>query len=86
MGQSRPLFNFIFRSFLITISIQIEKSVDGVLGIRTRVPIFVSYINLSIANSKEKTKIMTEETGNGSIVRAKKSLKLFWQVLALSNT
>ena len=27
---------FIFRSFLITISIQIEKSVDGVLGIRTR--------------------------------------------------
>ena len=25
-----------FRSFLITISIQIEKSVDGVLGIQTR--------------------------------------------------
>ena len=38
MGQSRPLFVY-FRSFLIptTISIiQIEKSVDGVLGIRTR--------------------------------------------------
>ena len=34
MGQSRPLFVY-FRSFL-TISIQIEKSVDGVLGIRTR--------------------------------------------------
>ena len=33
-GQSRPLFVY-FRSFLITISIQIEKSVDGVLGIRT---------------------------------------------------
>ena len=32
MGQSRPLFVY----FLITISItQIEKSVDGVLGIRT---------------------------------------------------
>ena len=30
------LFLFIFCSFLITISIQIEKSVDGVLGIRTR--------------------------------------------------
>ena len=33
MGQSRPLFVY-FRSFL-TISIQIEKSIDGVLGIRT---------------------------------------------------
>ena len=31
------LFLFIFRSFLVTISIiQIEKRVDGVLGIRTR--------------------------------------------------
>ena len=35
MGQSRPLFVY-FHSFLVTISIQIEKSVDGVLGIRTR--------------------------------------------------
>ena len=36
MGQSRPLFVY-FRDFLNTISIiQIEKSVDGVLGIRTR--------------------------------------------------
>ena len=36
MGQSRPLFVY-FRYFLDTISIiQIEKSVDGVLGIRTR--------------------------------------------------
>ena len=35
MGQSRPLFVY-FRSFRVTISIQIEKSVDGVLGIRTR--------------------------------------------------
>ena len=36
MGQSRPLFVY-FRSFLITISIiQIEKSIDGVLGIQTR--------------------------------------------------
>ena len=36
MGQSRPLFVY-FRYFLNTISIiQIEKSVDGVLGIRTR--------------------------------------------------
>ena len=35
MGQSRPLFVY-FRSFLNTISIQIEKSVDGVLRIRTR--------------------------------------------------
>ena len=34
MGQSRPLFVY-FRSF-ITISIQIEKSIDGVLGIQTR--------------------------------------------------
>ena len=34
MGQSRHLFVH-FRSFLITISIQIEKSIDGVLGIRT---------------------------------------------------
>ena len=34
MGQSRPLFVY-FRSFL-TISIQIEKSIDGVLGIRTQ--------------------------------------------------
>ena len=36
MGQSRPLFVY-FRHFLGTILIiQIEKSVDGVLGIRTR--------------------------------------------------
>ena len=36
MGQSRPLFVY-FRYFLETISlIQIEKSVDGVLGNRTR--------------------------------------------------
>ena len=36
MGQSRPLFVY-FHYFLDTISIiQIEKSVDGVLGIRTR--------------------------------------------------
>ena len=34
MGQSRPLFVY-FGSFLIIISIQIEKSMDGVLGIRT---------------------------------------------------
>ena len=34
MGQSRPLFVY-FRHFLITISI-IEKSIEGVLGIRTR--------------------------------------------------
>ena len=38
MGQSRPLFVY-FRYFLNTISlIQIEKSVDGVLGIRTQGP------------------------------------------------
>ena len=36
MGQSRPLFVY-FRYFLDTISIiQIEKSVDGVLGIQTQ--------------------------------------------------
>ena len=35
MGQSRPLF-CLFSLFLVTISIQIEKRVDGVLGIRTR--------------------------------------------------
>ena len=36
MGQSRPLFVY-FRYFLNTISIiQIEKSLDGVLGIQTR--------------------------------------------------
>ena len=36
MGRSRPLFVY-FRTFLITISIiQIEKSVDGVLGIQTQ--------------------------------------------------
>ena len=34
MGQSRPLFVY-FHSFLVTISKQIEKSIDGVLGIRT---------------------------------------------------
>ena len=34
-GQSRPLFVY-FCFFLITISIQIEKSIDGMLGIRTR--------------------------------------------------
>ena len=35
MGQSRPLFVY-FRYFLTTISImQIEKGIDGVLGIRT---------------------------------------------------
>ena len=35
-GQSRPLFDY-FRSFLVTISIvQIEKSIYGVLWIRTR--------------------------------------------------
>ena len=32
MGQSRPLFVY-FHSFLVTMSIQIEISVDGVLGI-----------------------------------------------------
>ena len=36
MGQSRPLFVY-FHYFLDTISIiQIEKSLDNVLGIRTR--------------------------------------------------
>ena len=35
MGQYRPLFVY-FRSFLIIISTQIEKSIDDVLGIRTR--------------------------------------------------
>ena len=35
MGQSRPLFVY-FRSFLVTILIQIEKSVDGEIGIRTQ--------------------------------------------------
>ena len=34
MGQSRPLLVY-FRSLLVTISIKIEKSIDGVLGIRT---------------------------------------------------
>ena len=34
MGQSRPLFVY-FRSFLVTFSIiQIEKSIDDVLGIQ----------------------------------------------------
>ena len=32
MGQSRPLFVY-FCSFLVTISRQTEKSVDGALGI-----------------------------------------------------
>ena len=32
MDQSLPLFVY-FRSFLITISIQFEKSIDGMLGI-----------------------------------------------------
>ena len=35
MGHSRPLFVY-FRPFLVKTSIQIEKSIDGVLGIRTR--------------------------------------------------
>ena len=34
MGQSRPLFVY-FHSFLVIISIQIKKSIDGVLGIQT---------------------------------------------------
>ena len=33
MGQSRPLFVY-FHSILVTISIQIEKSIDGVLGMQ----------------------------------------------------
>ena len=36
MGQSRPLFRFYFCPFHTTNQLQIEKSVDGVLGIRTR--------------------------------------------------
>ena len=35
MGQARHLFVY-FHSFLIIIPIQIEKSIDGVLGIQTR--------------------------------------------------
>ena len=35
MGQARHLFAY-FHSFLIMIPIQIEKSIDGVLGIQTR--------------------------------------------------
>ena len=35
MGQSRPLFVY-FRSFLVTISTQIEKSIDGVFGIQNQ--------------------------------------------------
>ena len=35
MGQSQPLFVY-FRSVLVTNSKQIEKSIDGVHGIRTR--------------------------------------------------
>ena len=35
MGQSRPLFVY-FHSFLVIISIQIEISIDVVLGIRPR--------------------------------------------------
>ena len=35
MGQSRPLFVY-FRPFHITNHLQIEKSLDGVLGIPTR--------------------------------------------------
>ena len=33
IGQSRPFFVY-FRSFLVTISIKIEKSLDGVHGIQ----------------------------------------------------
>ena len=35
-GPIPASFCFYFRSFLVTISIQTEKSIDGVLGIRTR--------------------------------------------------
>ena len=35
MGQSRPLFVY-FCPFHITIQLQIEESIDGVLGIQTR--------------------------------------------------
>ena len=35
------LFFVYFHSFLVTISIQIEKSIDGVLGIRTQGRIMV---------------------------------------------
>ena len=36
MGQSRPLFLLIFVFNMLQFKIQIDKSVDGVLGIRTR--------------------------------------------------
>ena len=35
-GPIPASFFVYFRSFLVTISIKIEKSIDGVLGIRTR--------------------------------------------------
>ena len=35
-GANPGLFSVYFRSFLVPISMQIEKSVDGVLGIQTR--------------------------------------------------
>ena len=70
MSQLRPLFVY-FRPFLITISIiQIEKSVDGVLGIQTHSHMMVGaddttellrpYICLLL--TVEKTKIKKKRT------------------------
>ena len=54
MGQSPPLFVY-FRPFLITISIiQIEKSIDGMLGIQTR--------GLRMVGADETTKLWRPPT------------------------
>ena len=80
MGQSRPLLVY-FRSFLITISIQIEKSIDGVLGIRTRGRRMLGTDNGAMA----ATFLLSSEycikrgAGNGPIYRvAVNCFNVFW--------
>ena len=63
MGQNRPLFVY-FRYFLITTSI-IEKSIDGVLGIRTlgrRRNHGAMYLNLQVNMLTEKYIFLVECT------------------------
>ena len=78
MGQSRPLFVY-FRSFLVTISIQIEKSIDGVPGIRTwgrsmvgadkttATPVCIVYLE-GACSSERRTRLNPRGAGADGIV------------------
>ena len=78
MGQSRPLFVY-FRSFLVKISIQIETSIDGVLGIRTwgrrtvgadkTTELWWPPVNIYLRLTVEKVPIRLLWSSNFSIIR-----------------